>query len=82
MLRGTVIACPHCGKEHDCRSPIDEVEMEPEDGDISFCIDCGNFGAFKGTKLVKPNKEQQEFVEADPDCVKMVKVWQQLKARN
>lgn len=82
MLNRTIIACPHCGKEHDCRSPVDDVEMEPTDGDLSFCIDCGKFSSFSGVKLLPLSRSQQEYVDADPDCIKMGHAWEWMKSRN
>ena len=44
--------CPYCNYEADQHENLDEIR-NPEENDVSFCINCGEVSEYKGNKLVK-----------------------------
>lgn len=44
--------CIYCGYKFEGHETV-EGETKHKDGDISFCINCGEFSEFKGNKVVK-----------------------------
>ncbi len=44
--------CPYCNYEAIEHETLDG-QKNPEEGDVSFCIKCGEVGAYKKDKLVK-----------------------------
>jgi len=46
--------CPQCNYIATDHETLDE-QKNPRDGDISFCINCGEFNEFKDGKLVPLN---------------------------
>ena len=43
--------CPYCGYKYDCHKTVSGRE-DFKDDDISFCINCGRVGLFKGNTVV------------------------------
>lgn len=46
-------ACPCCGKEMDCASPVDGVQSKPVEGDLSVCINCAAVLQFDDKLMLK-----------------------------
>jgi hypothetical protein len=64
MTENTV--CPHCAYDAECHETLD-FENNPQDGDLSFCVHCGEVSMFKGSRLTKidvlslPSDTQKEL---------------------
>lgn len=76
--RQKTINCPYCNYEINAHTTI-KGEENPKEGDIGFCIDCGEAGKFQGDHIVKLDIES-----LDEDTIKEVKLieheWLKLKA--
>lgn len=48
--------CPECGYIFDCATNIDEENLKPRIGDISFCIKCGSVNEFDGIGVKKADE--------------------------
>ena len=44
--------CPKCGYMGDQHTSLEEEKQSPKDGDISFCIECGEVSMIMKNKLV------------------------------
>lgn len=44
--------CPECGHDFKFATNIDDMDLKPRVGDISFCIRCGSFSEFGESGIV------------------------------
>ena len=55
--------CSYCGYEANFHQTLNK-EINPRDGDVSFCISCGEFSQFRNLMRIKidsiPDELQQE----------------------
>ena len=73
--------CPHCGQH--CEAALEVVPgADPaasvEDGDLTFCMNCGAWSMFDlelPGKMRKPTRVEQWFVDRDKRCLRMVEIW-------
>jgi hypothetical protein len=82
-MHETVIenTCPWCQAQHDRASPVGG-EWAPRPGDVSICIDCGQWCQF-GPKLElrKPDAGTAQFLATDPECQRTKRAWKQTQKR-
>ena len=63
--------CSNCGKEFDMHSNVEDESLEPEEGDISICLYCGEINQFKNGSLelidmaVLPEDTQKEIMKLE-----------------
>lgn len=78
MFRSTV--CPWCGKRNNRVTAV-EHKAKPKSGDLTICIDCGEWAVFGFVPggLRKPT--DAEFVEigTDDTCQKVRRAWVAMK---
>ncbi|KKL10817.1 hypothetical protein LCGC14_2552030 [marine sediment metagenome] len=44
--------CPYCNYKADSHETIDK-QRNPKDGEISFCMNCGEISEFKDNSIIK-----------------------------
>jgi hypothetical protein len=68
--------CPFCGAVHDGASNVSSNDA-PSDGDVTLCIDCGEWGIFAPVvgMLRKPTDAEYEFLGTDKDARKVREAW-------
>jgi len=75
--------CWNCGREHNaCGSP-DEPDRVPENGDVHFCIECGELAIFDSTMpdgIRKPSPSERDEMVKQENIIRMRLVWE--RARN
>ena len=45
--------CPHCGYQASDHTNLDDDSLKIKEGDIAFCINCGEFNTLKNGKFEK-----------------------------
>jgi len=68
--------CPHCGR----RNELHDGEAQPVNGDVSFCIKCGQFGIYdlgsaRESRLRLPSLQEAEEVMADAYFREIRQTW-------
>lgn len=76
--------CPFCGHLCNLASPARSRDdgWSPRDGDVSFCIRCGEVGVFDRTVDIgarKPNEEEQAIFDSDPSIDELKTAWHAVK---
>lgn len=76
--------CPYCGKHNDRIIDVNPVSGEgrgePESGDISLCMDCGEFCEFDyDLVLQKPDPETLRAMAHNPEVLHIKEMWRQFK---
>lgn len=75
-------ACPYCAKPLDTTQAVhsDRGDIRPVGGDISLCIECGEWGIFDSNlTLRKPTDEEQLEIGHDQNCVRVRYIWNKLQ---
>jgi len=71
--------CWGCGHENDTVSSVVEDKQErPENGNISFCIYCGEFSIFDDTYpdgMRKPNPQENWEIKTDKELERLWTSW-------
>jgi hypothetical protein len=70
--------CPFCSKPHTNATPADDWEGKPTDGDLTICINCGEWSAFNKAipgGLRKPTFEEYTHIATDPVTRRMRDAW-------
>jgi hypothetical protein len=74
------IPCPHCGKTHELSTAIDGGRG-PKSGDISLCIDCGNWAVYvvgMGHVMQRiPNGKEWEEINNSIPARQLKRAWQE-----
>lgn len=65
-LRHGVTKCPHCGKDINAASSIDDMAATPEPGDFSLCFGCAGFLKF-GDNLELLPMTYDDIVDLPPE---------------
>lgn len=68
------IKCVYCNKYLNAAQPLDDLDvMEPQDGDVSICVYCGELSEFYhdenqtlDMKFLTQEQKEQMFKELDP----------------
>lgn len=74
--------CPHCGKENQLASGIEEASFEaPTAGAMSMCITCGCWGVFDDELVLRqPTVVEYEIILHSMNTLKLSAAWLQLNA--
>jgi len=73
-------ACPFCGTVQNQALTADgSGEHVPENGDVSLCIDCGEWVQFEDGKLTIPSDEAYDFIASSEHCHRARYIWLRLK---
>lgn len=75
--------CPFCGKENDLATNVGGAR-EPKNGDISFCIGCGEFAIFDIAmtgSMRKPNAKEYESIVANKQTASLRGAWLEAKRK-
>lgn len=70
--------CPYCGYVCTHATPAMEAETPPpRAGDISICLECGQFSLFEAEplRLRLPEPEEVAEIEEDRDCRAAREAW-------
>lgn len=71
--------CPHCGyKVTEAYCPQDP-KQRPKDGDMTMCINCGKFSAFKDGSLRKLDTKEKMMLSLDQNAFMMWLAWTNIK---
>jgi len=80
--------CPFCGANHDRATGVSDANA-PNDGDITLCVNCGEWAFFEGATaggLRKPTDAEYELIAGEPLLRKTREVWagmvEQVKRRS
>ena len=80
------VECPFCGAEHSrATGVIGEDHLIPEDGDVAFCFDCGEWAIYEFIglgmygRLRKPNAAEYTDIGLDKDMQKLRRLWADVK---
>lgn len=78
------LACPHCGALHDRHTDATRASATPVDGDLSMCIDCGEFAVFDlgERRLRAPTIDEANDIDSDPDMLLYRIAWRKMKDDN
>lgn len=73
------LSCPHCGAVHECHSDPLNKDAVPKDGDISVCIDCGEFSIFdlRERCLRLPTDEEMHDLDTNIDVALFRAAWRE-----
>lgn len=66
--------CPHCGKRHE----LHDGAAPPVNGDVSFCIDCGEFGIFDSAEsghVRLPTEKEKREIDTDLYAQELRSTW-------
>lgn len=75
--------CPFCGALHDRASNFAPGQVRaPTDGDLTLCIDCGEWCEFEGEHLVIPSDDAYQFIGRSIDCTAARMAWLKVKERS
>lgn len=74
--------CPHCGYKVDSVTRMGHVE-KPKPGDISICLNCGEFGQFNEQLMLEKAPDEADLLLALSDETRqlVVKARELLKLR-
>ncbi|KKL90972.1 hypothetical protein LCGC14_1899380 [marine sediment metagenome] len=72
--------CPYCKYKATDHETLDGGEL-PEDGDISFCIECGEVCEYQNRSLIKLDEEQLEG-ESKKQFNDIREAWLKIRARD
>lgn len=77
MTEPYITTCPHCGVVHTAATVLLDTDGKPipEDGNYSFCADCGEFSMFEGGKLRHLNKEEKTISEFNIGLIFLKDTW-------
>jgi hypothetical protein len=70
-------ACPHCGKLQGKHASLQPLRA-PEDGDASFCSNCGNWAIYQNDALGRlrlPTAEEEAELADDEFAERIVLAW-------
>lgn len=73
------IKCPYCKYPQMFHETLDG-DKNPKDGDISFCIKCGEAGEFKQSTIIKIDEEKLDS-ETKREFNRIRHAWLKVKAR-
>lgn len=71
--------CWNCGAEHDMSAGVEDAGQTPDNGDISFCFDCGTFAIFDDTfpdAIRKPTPSERFKINHDEELIRVLITWQ------
>ena len=73
------LRCWNCGFENNrIRNATDNDDLEPKNGNLSFCYQCGTFAIFDDTfedGVRKPSPREQDEIDTDEQTLKMLLAW-------
>lgn len=75
------VLCPHCGKQNELASVLGveaKAKIDPKDGDVMLCVDCGKFAMFDKAKpggARKLTSEETFTMGFDPRLTDMRRAW-------
>lgn len=49
--------CPNCGYKSDAATCFDDDELTPVEGDLSICLNCGDFLQYGTDLILEPMRE-------------------------
>jgi hypothetical protein len=71
--------CWNCGAEHDAIKNVHNDELiVPSDGDLSFCMECGELSIFDvqfPDRIRKPSPKENDEIAADNDIARLKLAW-------
>lgn len=70
--------CPFCGSHLDRVGHIVGDNLQPDNGDVTLCIRCGEVGVFDDTVLGgvrEPTSRERRNIRRDPDVAKVREAW-------
>ncbi|ARL77586.1 hypothetical protein BOC54_36935 [Burkholderia pseudomallei] len=73
------LTCPHCHALHEFHSDLTRPGAQPKDGDVSICINCGEFAIFDLHErcLRPPTIDEANALDSDPDMLLYRQVWRE-----
>ena len=80
--RLTPSRCPWCGYEVDAATEtFDDKHHHPKAGDVTICIECGEWAVFKKPLLMlrKPTDKEFAYIAADFGCRKLRWAWMEMQ---
>lgn len=66
--------CWHCFAPNDAATGADHDEA-PTDGDVTLCIECGEWGIFEGESVRKPTDDEYVEIVDNPITARMRAAW-------
>lgn len=73
----TPTTCAWCGHVNSHATAVNG-EDKPEPGNLSLCIECGEWSVFTETALRKPTDDEFVEIAADPDARRARAAWAQM----
>lgn len=71
-----MIPCPFCHHPLDVhKAPGQPGGAAPKNGDLTLCIECGEWSAFAAGQLVKPSPEDYESVATNRHAIRLRAAW-------
>lgn len=69
--------CPFCGDWHECATSFEKGGRRPVPGDLTICIECGEWAFFDMVPggLRKPHAHEYEAIAADELCRLAREAW-------
>ncbi|KVT60620.1 hypothetical protein WK55_09755 [Burkholderia ubonensis] len=69
-------ACPFCAKINDRHMGL-TCHVEPEDGDVSICVGCGQLAVFDlvNAHMRVPTDDESHVFARDADIQQYLEVW-------
>jgi len=69
--------CPFCGTEHMLVGAMIDTEVQPEDGDISLCIKCGEWMIIETSELGArvPSSSEYEIIATNDMATTVRAAW-------
>jgi len=66
--------CSNCQHLLDAATNLENEKVEPNDGDISICVYCGQIGQYSSDGSISPMREDQMYslFKEQPDLAKQV----------
>lgn len=77
-----VHVCPFCETQHDLATCLYDDALAPAAGDVSFCIDCGEYSMFDSAapgSLRKPTHEEYEMIVGEEKFSQIREKWREVE---
>lgn len=82
----TAVVCPFCQAKHDAASSTKATDISqgrpraPKDGDLSICIQCGEWCIFENNALAIPDEETYRYIAGNAACQNVREAWLKVRA--
>lgn len=69
------ISCPWCGSIQDAAVALHGPKVPPKDGDLLFCVECGEWCEYLAGRLYGPSDATYDAINRDPACHDLRRLW-------